>query len=81
VFNVPLLLAIEANTQLKVGIGRKALFLYKKAKNNGMLHLLMSEAATGVGTSIGSMVTTTEGLTRHSEWGDDTWHEAPGVGW
>jgi hypothetical protein len=24
VFNVPLLLAIEANTQLKVGIGRKA---------------------------------------------------------
>jgi hypothetical protein len=39
--NVPLLLAIEANTLLKVGIGRKALFLYKKAKNNCMLHLLM----------------------------------------
>jgi hypothetical protein len=35
VSNVPLFLAIEANTQLKVGIGRKALFLYKKAKNNG----------------------------------------------
>jgi hypothetical protein len=32
VFNVPLLLAIEANTQLKVGIGRKALFLYKKVE-------------------------------------------------
>jgi hypothetical protein len=32
---------MKANTQLKVGIGRKALFLYKKAKNNGMLHLLM----------------------------------------
>jgi hypothetical protein len=43
-----------------------------------MLHLLMSEAPTGVGTSIGSMVTTTEGLTRHSAWGDDTWHEATG---
>jgi hypothetical protein len=41
VFNVPSLLAIETNTQLKVGIGRKVLFLYKKAKNNGMLHLLM----------------------------------------
>jgi hypothetical protein len=31
VFNIPLLLAIEANTQLKVGIGRKALFLYSKS--------------------------------------------------
>jgi hypothetical protein len=40
-FNISLLLAIEATTQLEVGIGRKALFLYKKAKNNGMLHLLM----------------------------------------
>jgi hypothetical protein len=36
-----ILLAMKANTQLKVGIGRKALFLNKKAKNNGMLHLLM----------------------------------------
>jgi hypothetical protein len=34
-FNVSLLLS-----QLKVGIGRKALFLYKK-ENNGMLHLPM----------------------------------------
>jgi hypothetical protein len=41
VFNIPLLLAVEANTQLKVGIERKVLFLYKKAKNNGMLHLLI----------------------------------------
>jgi hypothetical protein len=31
-FNFPLLLAIEANTQLKVGIWRKVLFLYKEAK-------------------------------------------------
>jgi hypothetical protein len=36
-FNISLLLAIEANTQLQVGIGRKALFLYKKAKKSGML--------------------------------------------
>jgi hypothetical protein len=41
VFNVPLFLAIEANAQLEVGIGRKALFLYTKEKNNGMLLLLM----------------------------------------
>jgi hypothetical protein len=41
VFNIPLLLAIEANTQLKVGIWRKALFLYKKVQKNGMLHLSM----------------------------------------
>jgi hypothetical protein len=40
-FNIPLLLAMKANTQLKVAIERKALFLYKKVKNNGMLHLLM----------------------------------------
>jgi hypothetical protein len=39
VFNIPLLLTIEANTQLQVGIGRKVLFLYKKAKNNGIFHL------------------------------------------
>jgi hypothetical protein len=30
VFNIPLLLAIEANTQLEVGIGRKALCSYTK---------------------------------------------------
>jgi hypothetical protein len=42
---------------------------------------LCSEAATGVGTSIGSMVTTTERQTQHSAWGDDTGHEATGVGW
>jgi hypothetical protein len=33
----PLLLAIEVNTQLEVGIEQKALFLYKREKNNGML--------------------------------------------
>jgi hypothetical protein len=41
VFNVPLLLAMKANTQLQVGFESKALFLCKKAKKNGMLHLLM----------------------------------------
>jgi hypothetical protein len=34
-------IAMKANTQLKVRIERNVLFLYKKAKNNGMLHLLM----------------------------------------
>jgi hypothetical protein len=38
VFNITLLLAIEANTQLEVGIGRKVLFLYKKAKNSGAIY-------------------------------------------
>jgi hypothetical protein len=60
VFNIPLLLAIEVNTQLKVGIGGKALFLYKKAMNNGMLHLPMFRGCNRCWYTIGSMVTTTE---------------------
>jgi hypothetical protein len=42
VFNIPLLLAIEANIQVEVGIEWKVLFLYKEAKNNGMLHLTVN---------------------------------------
>jgi hypothetical protein len=42
VFNVPLLLAMIASTQLQVGIGKKHLFLYKRVKKNGVLHLTVN---------------------------------------
>jgi hypothetical protein len=38
-FNVPLLLAMKANTQLKVGIGQKMSFFIQMAKNSGVLYL------------------------------------------
>jgi hypothetical protein len=59
-FKVPLLLAVKASTQLEVGIGRKALFLYKWQRTVVCCTSRCSEATTVVDTSAGSMVTTTE---------------------
>jgi hypothetical protein len=65
-FKVPLLLAIEANTQLEVGIGQRALLLYKRQRAMSCCTSQWTEATPSVNTSIGSIVTTTEKGSRTS---------------
>jgi hypothetical protein len=65
-FNVPLLLAMKANTQLELGIGRKTLFLYKWRRTVVCCTSQCSEVTTIVDTSVGSVVTTTEEGLRES---------------
>jgi hypothetical protein len=51
---------MKANTQLNVGIGQKASFLYKWQRTVVCCTSRYSEATTVIDTSVGSMVTTTE---------------------
>jgi peptidase E len=48
------------------------MFLYKRVKNNSLLHLKVDRGYIGVGASIGSVVTPTERQTWSAAWGDDT---------
>jgi hypothetical protein len=65
-FNIPLLLAMKANTQLEVSIGQRTSFLYKWRGRVVCCTSQCSEVTTIVDTSVGSVVTTTEEGLRES---------------
>jgi hypothetical protein len=57
---------MKANTQLKVGIGQKVSFLYKRRRTVVCCTSQCSEVTTIIDTSVGPVVTTTEEGLRES---------------